>query len=161
MIHYTLINPFTGFSKTVPKTELLQNLMLNCILLQGNNHIGIVTYRDLVVFARRCADVIKNRMIELPEPDSLYAIQLADQWLEDPNSLSCEQLDFIAGHVIPNDETSIWSPDWVIASPVRVIANANWALEIIAELAWSLDYHAIIAYETQAQTFVENLQSGK
>lgn len=156
---YTLVNPITGESHQLSEEVLTQNMRSGWLLLRGGEHIGIITHRDIVTFCRWSAGVLEPRMTLPPTPLSLQALQLADQWLDDPESLPVSGRAFLTD--LPGDISNVWSTESIMTSPGRAIANASCSSEIAADLAWVLDYHAIIKYGAQAQWLIEHLKSNQ
>jgi hypothetical protein len=148
MTQYALLNPIIGESHKLSEEVLTQNMRSGWILLRGRKHICIITHRDIVTFCRWSAGVLEPRMTLPPTPLSLQALQLADQCLEDPESLPVSGRAFLTG--LTSDISNAWSTESIMTSPGRAIANASCSSEIAADLAWSLDYHAIIKYRAQA-----------
>lgn len=138
MAKYILIDPITGEQLTLSKARLTRNLWLNCILLEDDMHIGIITYRDLVAFSRWCASEVLRNLNTEPDQRMTHALALVDRWLEDQQSVSNEEL-----------EAAAWA--------VRLVTDAADAAWRAAENAYAVG----ISFETQAQWLVEHLQSGK
>lgn len=67
MNNYTLLDSITGKQWTSTEIDLTRDLRLNCILLRGGEHIGIITHRDLVLFAWWCASEMLTRLEGKPD----------------------------------------------------------------------------------------------
>ena len=149
---YTLIDPVTGEQRTLPEIDLTRNLRINCILLREDEHLGIITHRDLVVFARWCAGVTLARLRGEPPQSVVNALCLVDRWLDDVRSVSSEELSTAA------DAARAAAREAAVAAAraARAAADAAGAAGF-ARAAGA----AAASYETQARWLVEHLQSGK
>ena len=155
MIWYAIIDPVTGQRRTLSETELTRNLEINCILLRGDEHIGIITHRDLVVFARWCAGVTLARLRDETPQRVTHALHLVDRWLEDERSVSNEELKAAAADA---GDAAAWA-----AADAAAWAAAGTAVAAAADAAWAAAGTARVAasYETQARWLVQHLQTGK
>lgn len=170
MAKYTLIDPVTGKRWFPTETMLTQNLQLNCILLQDEEHLGIITHRDLVAFSRWCAGKILARLKDEPDLRVTHALTLVDRWLENQQSVTPEELE-----AARNAAWDVWvaeSAVWELAEYSATIAESTIltvvrAADATAEVAWVAAWvaenaqSARISYEAQVQWFVEHLRSGK
>ena len=134
MTQYTLLDPLTGASKTLYASELTRNLTVNVILLREDEHIGIITHRDLVSFCRWCAGRALSQC-QTVLPEARAALELVDKWLLDPDSVSNEELNRAA-------ET---------ARAARNVARAARAAAGAAD----------VSFEAQARWLVEHLRSAQ
>jgi len=158
---YTLIDPVTGRQTTLFEAELTQNLQLNCVLLQGREHLGIITHRDLVIFTRWCAGKILARLKCEPDHTVTHALSLVDRWLENEKSITSEELVAAAFDAWDAGATAraaaratAWAAAraaWAASDVARATVHATWA----ARATWA------VSYEAQAQWLVEHLQSGQ
>jgi len=190
MTQYTLLNPLTGASKTLSKTFLTRSLELNVILLRGDEHVGIITHRDLVTFLRWCADQVLSRCQTVP-PETRTALDLVDKWLVDPGSVSNEVLWAAADAVGP--ERVGGGASWTAQAAAKAAKAAGtaakaaaWAARDVAnaaaqaaDAAWAADdaraaadavgparaaawtAQVEVSYEAQAQWLVEHLRSAQ
>ena len=153
MTQYTMVDLVTGQQTTLSEINLTRKLAPNCILLAGQEHIGIITHRDLVVFTRWCVGEMLTRSGHEPDQRAVHALVLVDRWLEDQQSVTPEELKDTA--------EAVWA-----AGAARAAAEAAWSA---ARTAWSAgaavwaagaaeDYG--LSYKSQAQWLVQHLQSG-
>lgn len=159
---YTLINPVTGQRWTLLKDKLTRNLMSNCIFLQDGEHLGVVTHRDLVVFARRCvSEALVAQLVDEPDQSLIHVLGLVDRWLEDEKSVTPEELyaaSKTAAAAVSPDQPS-WTA-WAAMQLSRAAADIAW-------VAWgavrSSEYahRAGFSFETQAQWLVEHLHQSE
>ncbi len=162
MPEYALIDPVTGQQRTSTKTWLTRVLQLNCILLRENEHLGIITHRDLVLFARWCAGEMLARLEGEPHQSVVHALGLVDKWLEDVQSVTSEELEAAIRTVDRNASWVAWSVDVAAARCAAraietIMRSTRTAVWRTAENAYAVG----ISFETQAQWLVEHLQSGK
>jgi len=163
MTQYVLVDPVTGEQTTLSEAELTRNLQLNCILLQGREHIGIITHRDLVSFSRWCAGEALARSGREPDQSVTHALSLVDRWLEDEKSITSEELE-AAAWAARVARAAAWAARaaWAAAA---ADAGATWAAAEAARAAGAAARAARAAeatsYEVQAKWLVEHLQSGK
>jgi len=159
MHQYTLIDPVTGEQTTLSELELTRNLQLSCILLRGNEHLGIITHRDLVAFARWCAGETLTLLVDEPDLKVTHALSLVDRWLENEKSVTSEELVAAAYDA----RTATMAAD-------RAAEAASWTTTMAADRAaeaavWAARTAQTAAratsYEVQTQWLVEHLQSGK
>jgi len=158
---YTLIDPITGQQTTLSEVELTQNLAPNYILLQGREHIGIITHRDLVAFARWCAMEAIARAKGTSTPEAQYALTLVDRWLEDEKRVTPEELEAVAEVAwAAVDAADAARAIWAAADAAWAAARAARAIWVAADVARSAEDRGL-SYKSQAQWLVEHLQSGK
>jgi len=172
MARYTLIDPVTGEQHTLSELELTQNIRLNCILFRDQEHLGIVTHRDLVLFARWCTNETLARLKGEPNQRVAHALSLVDRWLEDEKSVTSEELEAAA-------RAAAWAAAPAITDAAPLVAfvaarTATWTAQAAAQraavygdgasnaaMATSQVSRDYTSYEAQAQWWVEHLQSGK
>jgi len=166
MIQYTLLDPVTGYRWTVSDFRLTRNLRLNTVLLRGDEHLGIITRRDQVVFARWCVGEILARLKGEPDRRVAHALSLVDRWLEDESCVTPEELEVARSAVY-----DVWGIANVPRSVPRVaeltdivvwttiMPNARVGAARAAEVTATTP--EINSYEAQARWFVQHLQSGK
>lgn len=143
MTQYTLLNPHTGVSKTLPKIRLTRSLELNAILLEDGEHVGIVTHYDLVSFNRWYAGLVLSRHQTVP-PEAHAALELVDKWLVDPKSVSSEQLTQAA------DVVDIAEVAWAVWA-ARSAADAAWAARTAGYAAADAAWAAWVAVDADAE----------
>jgi len=180
MAQYTLIDPATGRQTTLSEVELTRNLQIGCILLRDGEHIGIITHRDLVAFARWCAGKMLARLVDEPDLKVTHTLTMVDQWLEDQQSVTPEELKAAAdaAWAARTAEAAAWTAAQAVAGAAWAAARAAWAVEAAwaaaeaarfaaqaawaaARAAWAAEATEIASYEAQACWLVEHLQSGK
>ena len=155
MARYTLIDPVTGQQTSLSEAELTRNLRISCILLRGDEHLGIITHRDLVSFSRWCAGEMLAKVKGTPAPETQYVLTMVDQWLEDQQSVTPEELEAAA------------EAAWAAAGAAWAAADRAVAGAAADAAAWAAaDAEAARAaraasYEAQAQWWVEHFQSEK
>jgi len=167
MAQYTLIDPATGQQTTLSEAELTRNLQLNCILLQDRKHIGIITRRDLVAFARWCAGKMLARLVDEPDLKVTHALSLVDRWLEDQQSVTPEELEAAARAA--GAAQAAEAVAWAAGATTEAVAGAAWAAaeavawatRAAARTAWVTRATQTASYEVQAQWLVEHLRSEK
>ena len=163
MARYTLIDPVTGQQTSLSEAELTRNLRISCILLRGDEHLGIITHRDLVSFSRWCAGEMLARSGRKPDQRTVHALVLVDRWLEDELNITSEELKAAAGAAAEAAAEAAWAAAgaaWAAAEAAR--AAADRAAAGAAGFAWAARAAAGAAsYEAQAQWWVEHFQSEK
>lgn len=167
MIQYTLLDPVTGYQWTVSDFRLTRNLRVNTVLLRGDEHLGIITRRDQVVFARWCVGEILARLKGEPDRRVAHALSLVDRWLEDESCVTPEELEVARSAVY--DFWSIANVPRSVSRVAELTDIAVWTTMTDADASWDAARAAevtaktpeIISYEAQARWFVEHLQSGK
>jgi len=158
MSRYTLVDSVTGKQTFLSEIDLTRNLQLSCILLRGNEHLGIITHRDLVAFARWCAGETLTLLVDEPDLKVTHALSLVDQWLEDQQSVTPEELEAAAGAAARAAQAARAARAAAeAAEAARTAGAAAWAA---AGAAWDAGSRGLL-YESQAQWLVEHLQSGK
>ena len=154
MAQYTLIDPVTGEQSTLGEIELTRNIRLNCILLRDQKHLGIITHRDLVSFSRWCAGEMLAKVKGTPAPETQYVLTMVDQWLEDQQSVTPEELEAAAeaawaaaGAAWAAADRAVagaaaWAAAWAAAGTAEAAraAEAAWAA---AGAAWAAADRAV------------------
>ena len=138
---YTLIDPVTGEQSALSEIELTRNLRINCILLRGDEHLGIITHRDLVSFSRWCAGGVPAQLEDESDQRVTHALHLVDRWLEDEKSVTSEELEAAAG-----DAQFAARAAWFTRT-----AEADWAARAAADATWAA-WAAARAAEAAADT---------
>jgi len=160
MPDYVLIDPATGWQTTLSEVELTRNLQLNCILLRDGEHIGIITHRDLVAFARWCAGKMLARLVDEPDLKVTHALTMVDQWLDDELSITSEELKDAAKAAARAGAEAAARAAWAAAEAIWAAVDAADAAEAAADVARSAEDRGL-SYKSQAQWFVEHLKSGQ
>jgi len=177
MPKYTLIDPATGRQWTLSELKLTRNLQIGYLLLRGNEHLGIITHRDLVIFIRWCAGEMLKLLVDEPDLKVTHALSLVDRWLEDERSLSNEELKD-AAEAAAQAAWAAARASWAAHIAAQTAAwaahaaaqTASWAATMAADRAaeaavWAARAAGAAAgatsYEVQAQWFEQHLQSGK
>ena len=177
MPEYTLINPVTGKRWFVPVDGLTRELRLNCILFRGDEHLGIITHRDLIAFTRWCISKILALLEGEPDQRMVHALALVDRWLEDEKSVTPEELEACrlktqaasgAAWSATRDPRTHGPASVSFARAVDTIWHAIEAVGNDANAASSASLASVrvtqcphTPYEAQAQWLVEHLRSGK
>ncbi len=164
MPEYTLFDPTTGQQWTLIETWLTRELELNCILLRENEHLGIITHRDVVLFTQWCTGKILSRMKGEPDQRVTRALRLVDKWLEDEQSVTSDELEAAAGIAWAAAQDALVvdvATAQAAARTVETIMRSAWTAARAAGRAAETARSVGISYEAQAQWFVEHLQSGK
>jgi hypothetical protein len=79
-------------TSTVSLDELSRSLKLNSIISCDGQPLGLVTHWDLVFFSRTWAGWALEERGEKTPAGALEALSLVDKWLQDPGSVSSEEL---------------------------------------------------------------------
>jgi len=120
MAIYTLLDPTCGRVTEHDEKDLLGYLQhVNHILLQGDEPVGIITPRDLAVFARWCAGRIMSLYSSSHFPVCQHALALVDVWLDDPESIDKLQLTDAAWKLRKERHLS-----WALARATENTVNA-------------------------------------
>ena len=93
---YKITSLSTLETKVSTLDKLPQNLLLNSIVSCDGRPIGIVTHWDLVFFSRTWAGWALECSNVKP-PEALRALDAVDRWLQDPGSVSPEEMGAAAG----------------------------------------------------------------
>jgi len=93
---YQITSLATLKTSTVSLDELSRSLKLNSIVSCDDQPLGLVTHWDLVFFARTWAGWALDAAQKKPPEEVLVALSLVDQWLQDPGSVSREELSAAA-----------------------------------------------------------------
>lgn len=132
-------------------------LYANRMLLRGDEPVGIITHRDIILFCRWCAEQAHSRYQNVP-PEARAALTLVDRRLIDPGSVSCEELKEVS--------TAAWDVSRYSAATWAVVAAARvaWAVAEAADAAWTATLVSVaaeaagVSYEDQVQWLVEYLK---
>ena len=169
MARYTLIDPVTGQQTSLSEAELTRNLRISCILLRGDEHLGIITHRDLVSFSRWCAGEMLAKVKGTPAPETQHALTLVDRWLEDELNITSKELKAAAEASFTADAAAwaAWAAAWAAHGATAARDDADWAAQVAARAAQAAAGAARdaegrgLSYESQAQWFVEHLKPGQ
>jgi hypothetical protein len=93
---YRITSLATLATDTVSLDELSRSLKLNSIVSCDGQPIGLVTHWDLVFLSRTWAGWALDAAQKKPPAEALVALSLVDQWLQDPGSVSREELSAAA-----------------------------------------------------------------
>ena len=93
---YKITSLSTLETKVSTLDKLSRNLLLNSIVSCDGQPLGIVTHCDLVFFSRTWAGWVLECSNVKP-PEALRALEAVDRWLQDPGSVSLEDLRAAAG----------------------------------------------------------------
>ena len=108
---FKVISLQTGETREVELVKLSRNLMLNSIISSADGALGLITHQDLVFFSYTWATWAFELSVAKP-PEVQEALRLVGLWLEDPESVSNEELEAAAGAA------------WAAAGAARVAARA-------------------------------------
>ena len=92
-MHYSKYVVMGEVSREISLDELSRNLMLNSIVSCDGRPLGLVTHWDLVFFSRTWAGWALEDCGEKPSEEVIITLSLVDQWLQDPRSVSGEELN--------------------------------------------------------------------
>ena len=125
-------------TRTAPLDELSRNLMLNSIVSCDGRHLGLVTHWDLVFFSRTWAGWALEDCGEKPSEGVLVALSLVDRWLQDPHSVSGEELnaaaEAAAGAARAAAEAAAWAAEAAAGAAARAAAYQKQGKFIIEHL---------------------------
>jgi len=140
---FKVISLQTGETKEVELLDLSRNLMLNSIISSADGALGLITHQDLVFFSYTWATwAVELSVAKLPKAQE--ALRLVGLWLEDPESVSDEELRAAA------------RADGAAARAAGAAARAAWAAaraDGAAEAAAEAD-----TYQKQGEFILEHLQ---
>jgi len=129
-------------------------MRVNHILLRGDEHIGVITHRDVVSFCRWCVEKTLAQCHTVP-PEVYTALGLVDKWLIDPGSASSEELKQAAA------AADVACPGAVAARAAWAASSAAGAADVAGSAAWAANNSAGVSFEAQAQWLVEHLRSAQ
>jgi hypothetical protein len=133
---FKVISLQTGETREVELIDLSHSLMLNSIVARGTpdgglEHLGLITHQDLVFFTHTWGTWALEAS-ETKPPEAVEALRLVGLWLEDPESVSDEELQAAAGAA-----RAAWAAAgaaagaaraaWAAARAARAAAGASWA----------------------------------
>ena len=146
---YQITSLVTLETSTVSLDKLSRSLKLNSIVSYDGQPIGLVTHWDLVFFSRTWAGWALEERGEKPPPSDLEALSLVDQWLQDPGSVSREEL-----------WAAVWAAAWAAAAAARAAAGAAEAAGAAARAAArAADTAEAAAYQRQGEFITEHLKN--
>ena len=167
-MHYSKYVVLGKVSKEVSLDELSRSLKLNSIVSCDDQPLGLVTHWDLVFFSRTWAGWALEERGEKPPPSDLEALSLVDQWLQDPGSVSREELSAAARAAeAAGAAGAAAEAAWAAAEAAEAAA---WAADAAAEAAWAADAAAeaagaawaaadVAAYQRQGEFITEHLKN--
>ena len=165
---YRITSLTTLKTSTVSLDELSRSLKLNSIVSCDDQPLGLVTHWDLVFFSRTWAGWALEERGEKPPPSDLEALSLVDQWLQDPGSVSREELSAAARAAeAAGAAGAAAEAAWAAAEAAEAAA---WAADAAAEAAWAADAAAeaagaawaaadVAAYQRQGEFITEHLKN--
>ena len=133
---YQITSLATLATDTVSLDILSRNLKLNSIVSCDDQPLGRVTHRDLVFFSRTWAGWALEECGEKPSPSALEALSLVDKWLQDPGSVSSEELraaEAAAGAARAAAEAAAWAAG-AAGAAARTVAYQRQGKFIIEHL---------------------------
>jgi hypothetical protein len=154
----------TSKMKEVELIDLSRNLMLNSIVSSADGALGLITHQDLVFFAHTWATWALEASKAKP-PEAVEALRLVGLWLEDPESVSNEELKAAAEASWAATRAAAWSAG-VAARAAGAAAEAaeaaTWATGAAARAAAEAAEAAGAArsdtYQKQGEFILEHLQ---
>ena len=162
---YQVTSLTTLETSTAPLDELSRNLMLNSIVSCDGRPMGLVTHWDLVFLSRTWAGWALEDFGERVPEEVLVTLSLVDQWLQDPHSVSGEELKAAAGAAEAAAEAA-WAAQ-AAAEAAWAARDAAWAAgaaaEAAAEAAWAAQAAGAAAeaasYQRQGKFIIEHLKN--
>jgi hypothetical protein len=160
---FKVISLQTGETREVELVKLSRNLMLNSIISSADGAQGIITHQDLVFFSYIWATwAFELSVAKLPEAQE--ALRLVGLWLEDPESVSDEELKAAA-----EAAWAAWAAAEAAEAAARAAAGAaagaaaagaaDWAAAWAAEAAaGDAEAARAAAYQKQGEFILEHLQ---
>ena len=156
---YQVTSLTTLETSTVSLDKLSRNLQLNSIICCDDRPIGLVTHWDLVFFARTWAGWALEECGEKPPEEVLVALSLVDQWLQDPGSVSSEELRAAARAAAARAAAeAVVAAVWAAGAARAAAARA--AAEAVVDAAWAVAGAArAAAYQRQGRFIIEHLKN--
>ena len=172
---FKVISLQTGETKEVELIDLSRSLMLNSIVARvtpdgGLEHLGLITHPDLVFFSHTWATWALELSIVKP-PEAQEALRLVELWLQDPSSVSNEELRSAvaaARYAGAAAGRAAWAAGDAVAAAVAAAraaavaaaeAAARAAAVAAAEAAWAARAAAEAdTYQKQGEFILEHLQ---
>lgn len=140
--------------------KLSRNLMLNSIVSCDGRPMGLVTHWDLVFFSRTWAGWALEDCGERPPEEVLVTLSLVDQWLQDPHSVSGEELKAAARAAGVAAGVAARAAEAAAEAAARAAARA--AAGAAAQAADRADLAARdAAYQRQGRFIIEHFKSSK
>ena len=156
---YQITSLTTLKTSTVSLDELSRNLMLNSIVSCDDRPIGLVTHWDLVFFARTWAGWALEECGKKTPARALEALSLVDQWLQDPGSVSSEELRAAGAAAAAAARAAVGAARAVGAAAdaaawaARAAAGAAAAADAAAGAAWAA------SFRKQGEFIIEHLKN--
>ena len=146
---YKITSLSTLETKVSTLDKLSRNLLLNSIVSCDGQPLGIVTHCDLVFFSRTWAGWVLECSNVKP-PEALRALEAVDRWLQDPGSVSLEDLRAAAGAA----RAAAWA-----AGAARAAAWAAGAAGAAAGAARAAEAAEAASYNKQGEFIIEHLKN--
>ena len=161
-------------AETASLDQLSRSLLLNSIVSCDGQPLGRVTHRDLVFFSRTWAGWALEEWGEKPPEESLGALSLIDQWLQDPGSCQDDLEAVWSGNGPPHhrpvqQRAAAWAarvavgPAGSFLASARTASEAAWASAWAAEVARApiCDVRAALdaAFQRQGRFIIEHLKN--
>ena len=163
-VTYRITSLTTLKTSTVSLDELSRYLKLNSIICCDDRPIGLVTHWDLVFFARTWAAWALEERGEKPPLSDLEALSLVDQWLQDPGSVSSEELRAAARAAAGAAAWAAEAAEAAAGAAAGAAVAAAWAARAAAEAAEAAAEAAeaaaeAAAYQRQGEFIIEHLKN--
>ena len=171
---YQITSLVTLETSAVSLDKLSRSLLLNSIVSYDGQSLGLVTHWDLVFLSRTWAGWALDAAQKKPPEEALVALSLVDQWLQDPGSVSREELNAAAGSAAL---AAAWAASRAARAAAgaasRAAAAAAGAAAAAAAAAWAADAAAAAgaadaaaaagaagaaAYQRQGRFIIEHLK---
>jgi hypothetical protein len=166
-------------AETASLDQLSRSLLLNSIVSCDGQPLGRVTHRDLVFFSRTWAGWALEEWGEKPPEESLGALSLIDQWLQDPGSCQDDLEAAWSGNGPPHhrpvqQRAAAWAARVAVGPAGSFLASARTASEAAWASAWAAEAAAgaaeaaaesavwaarAAAYQRQGRFIVEHLKN--
>lgn len=151
MTKYTLIDPETGVMAHYYESRLLDQLVVNRILLENDEHIGIITGRDLISSNAWRIGRIMSIHSSKNFPASRRAVALVNKWLDDPESIDRNQLLDASRDAMTEINLS-----WNISRGAACVAKATAAIMEIGPYAAARELREFMAGHIVSSAGVSN-----
>ena len=175
---YQITSLATLATDTVSLDILSRNLKLNSIVSCDDQPLGLVAHWDLVFLSRTWAGWALDAAQKKPPEEALVALSLVDQWLQDPGSVSSEELRAAARAAAG---AAAWAAEaaeaaagaaagaavaaaWAARAAAEAAVAAAWAARAAAEAAEAAAEAAeaaaeAAAYQRQGEFIIEHLKN--
>ena len=160
---YQVTSLTTLETSTVSLDELSRSLKLNSIVSYDGQSLGLVTHWDLVFLSRTWARWALEECGEKTPAGALEALSLVDQWLQDPRSVSGEELNAAAwaARAAAAAADAAAAAEAAEAAAEAAAATAAWAAAGAAAGAARRAAEAAeaAAYQRQGKFIIEHLKN--